>query len=301
MINDFSIFKDKAVGIELERIIHVYIESCHQYLNDASESPGINIHEIRRSLKKMRAFIRLIKPVYKSEEFKQLNDILGKINKILAEVRESRVNIQIFGKILPKLEKKLMNGTLELVHKYLQNECTQKESNIHKLNEILDEVKSQLREFIQIINAVDMQKISFQEIVEGIVSVYKSGKKLLKDSVKTEETEIVHTWRKYVKHLQFELSFIKNYLSDYYLDQIDKLQQISNFLGEEHDLVVLSNHIENHLQNELTAQEVYQIINIINRRRNKLRKKAFKLGRTVFDTNTSYFRKEIESFLVNSS
>jgi CHAD domain-containing protein len=299
MAENFSIYKNKPVGDELERIITMYIENFKNHLQLINESRHTNIHEIRRLLKKMRAFLRFIKPSFTSDEFKMLNMYLGKINKTLSGIRESRVNLQIFEKIMPKMEGNIMNGTLQLIHQHLSFQCQQNEENEHKLEEIIEDVRLNMDEFSNVIHTTKIKNSDIKEIIDGMVAVYRTGKKLLKQSVKTDDTEIVHNWRKYVKHLQFELQFIQHYLPDYYIEHINVLQQISNLLGEEHDLAVMLDYMNNSLKIDLTEQELHQINLITDKRRNKVKKKAFRLGHTIFDTDSRYFRKEIESFLLN--
>ena len=289
--------KGHPIGQELERILTGYLELFDNYLTQVNQSTSTNIHEIRRLLKRMRAYIRFIRVSFTDQDFRKLNEIVGIINRTLAEVREARVNLIMFERIKPKLQNKLIYNSLSGLQKHLEKRCKKMEDDKEGLNEITHRVRTHLLEFTAFVKSLIKNDFSETELIQGIEDVYRTGKKLYKKAINTEEVEIIHTWRKYVKHIQFQLQFISGYLPEYYHEKIEILQSVSNYLGEEHDLYVFHIYLKQNYFSRLTSIERYQIEEIITKRRNKQKNKAFELAQQIFDTGTKHFRKEIESFL----
>ena len=86
---DFQLRKQERPGDGIIRIIHEQINLACNICKEYQAHPEESVHEIRKTIKKIRSAIRLLRFSLGEKRFHEENNKFGNISLLLAELRKS--------------------------------------------------------------------------------------------------------------------------------------------------------------------------------------------------------------------
>lgn len=197
-------------------------------------STNQTVHELRKSFKRLRALFRFYQEMPDSHVW-QISDSIRNFGKLLAPVRESAVNIDIFDKeissntLIP--ERKIRNARDFLIQKnklllergfWENNLCNTIGSFFEGFERLLQEAGHELPSKIHL----------FHEVNQSYLKSYSVYHEL---PVNPHPVEWHHL-RKKLKQLWYQLDFIRFLHPRYFKLKTDQLNNITDQLGDDHDL-----------------------------------------------------------------
>ncbi len=224
------------IGNRIIQTISHQAERAGYFCAAENISSNQKVHELRRGFKRLRALLRFFKEIPDSPAA-QLNQDIRNFGKLLAPLRESAVDLDIFDKNISSNnhlpEKKIRNARDLLVQKNkLLVERGFLENNLHNtirtffdgFDEILTKNNNEFPVRIQFFNEVSQSYLKS-------ISIYQQ----LPAHPHPEEW---HELRKKMKRLWYQLDFIKFLHPRYFKLKTDQLNKITDQLGDDHDLHV---------------------------------------------------------------
>ena len=112
----------------------------------------------------------------------------------------------------------------------------------------------------------------------------------------TRSDESLHDWRKRSKVLWYQLQVLENTWPGEICPFAEQVHQLTDWLGEDHDLAVLSGLIGANGATGLPEQERDRLLDTIRRRRCDLQQDAFELGRRIYAEKTHAFVRRIGQY-----
>ena len=104
-----------------------------------------------------------------------------------------------------------------------------------------------------------------------------------------------HEWRKQVKYLRYELAMLEPLWPALIDTMTDQAHQLTDYLGEDHDLTVLR-EIAVNPRGELPDRASEALLALIERRQDELRQKATRLGARLFEEKPKRFRARLGDY-----
>ena len=249
--------------------------------NNTGIKPEQQVHELRKAVKRIRALLRASKLLFLPKVYEDLDELLAEAARELTFHRESVVNRDTFTRLCKKLGEECPDELMKKVHGVLLIEI----HNLYTENKKstgrkLDESFQLLQQAAFGIHSCSMQSMSQKYMDNQLQKSYLKALRLFNDAYHTLDPEVIHSWRKVVKNLLFQLKFSPHSfaLSQQTLDLYDRL---TDTLGNEHDLFVLEEYIVKNA--ELSQAELSQVHKWIFRERNQLQREAFAQGRIIFE------------------
>lgn len=210
------------------------------YFCTAENIPAnLAVHELRKSFKRLRALLRFYIEIPETN-IPQLRNDIRNFGKLLAPLRESSVNLDLFDKEVPgnKLlpERKIKNAREMLVQKNKSLlERGFRENNLNKT------IESFFDEFETLISDnpgnEQLTKIHF---FREVGQTYLKSITVYQQLPLNPHPEEWHQLRKKLKQLWYQLDFIRFLHPRYFKLKTDQLNKITDQLGEDHDLHVFS-------------------------------------------------------------
>lgn len=205
-------------------------------------SPNVVVHEIRRSFKRMRAFLKLFSHST-NPFFKESNKQIVLHGKSLSTLREAYVNIQVFDRVatentlIPERRIKVIKDAfIENNKAHIQNSFSEKE-NLKAIRKLMKQFESQL----QILSDEHPSK---KQLLDQFQKSYHKCYNSLQVVNKEFDSEELHRFRKKLKVLYYQMGFLKFIQPKYFKPKSDQLHTITEQLGQDHDLYVFLNEIE---------------------------------------------------------
>ncbi|MBN1597113.1 MAG: CHAD domain-containing protein [Bacteroidales bacterium] len=246
------------------------------------------VHEIRKSLKRLKALLLLAKPVIHKKQVKHNYDILRESARYLTIYRETTANRTAYHDIFLTRDISVSHKHLQKIQKYLFNETQKKyEKKSRKLIRIFSNIKINILYILSQIEEVEHRFYTAEELFNQIITSYNDYKAIYVKADKKENAHLLHEWRKISKRLYYQ---IINGPFNAGKDEtfIVSLDSLCDLLGNDHDLFVLQNFIKK--RNILSRKKIKSISKEINQLRKSLQKDIFITAKEIKGQSSSLIK-----------
>lgn len=205
-------------------------------------SPNLAVHEFRKSFKRIRALLHFFDDY--PEGFPVDSRIqIQKFGRILAPLRESFINIQIFERITAN-----QNFIPDRKLKTAKDILIEKNKTLNDSVFFADNSCGQIMNFIQTfslqVDKYGSSPPSVKQLISPICISYLKSHTVYQTLGLQPEAGEWHVLRKRMKRLWYQLDFVKYLHPRYFKLKSDQLNKITEQLGEEHDLSVFLNELK---------------------------------------------------------
>lgn len=193
------------------------------------------VHEIRKTIKKLRAVIQLLKCRYRNN-VKIWDNSLKQVNLGLSKARDTAVFKYTFNKHFTRDVDDREKDWLQILEKLYEQERK------HIIDEnVFQDVAGKVKTLDHCLNEVPIENVTPDDLLDTIVDSYERAKKRFKKLKKGTGSEFIHPFRKSVKRLQYQIEILplsENSPLFIWLGELDKL---TDYLGDFNDVDVFCN------------------------------------------------------------
>jgi CHAD domain-containing protein len=284
---DVSLRADEPLGAGLQRITEELIESIADHNGAAQEEIGEHIHNVRTTIKRLRALLRLIRPITGDKFFDTENERLRRAARRLAVARDVEVarqtlkNLSVSGHSNRKAVGAALAG--------LEDRALPAQHVDKALKEVwsdLEQTKRSLRRRL-------MARREWQLIETGLRDVYRQSRKRMVSAFREGEDENFHKWRIRVKNLYYELEMLEPVWPKRIDKMTSRLAKLQDKIGLDHDVVVLKDLLRREPDAFGGSEAVEQVIRCLNDQSQKLRRASEPLGRRIFTEKPRRFVRKL--------
>ena len=244
----------------------IAVEQLEQALAMAGsvEDMGLSVHAIRKTCKRMRALLRLVRTAFEPATWRIENRALRDVARGLRSHRESAVRLKTIDKIGAPATP--FRGVASWVANQVGNTAWAD----------LTQAERRLRTVAQRASGWPFGEIN-QEVVEaGFERIIRQGAMALAEVEKKPTSEYLHEWRKQVKYAWYATRLLTDKYADHEGTR-NQLEELSDWLGTEHDLADLQSFVA-----ALALTSTAKLEGVIRERQLALRKQILDLGRPLF-------------------
>ncbi len=252
-----------------------------------------DIHQVRVQCKRLRALMRLFKPVTDKEVLTQENGRLRDAARALSDFRDAFVAGETLKRVFEDTAPKQMQDAavmLGVTHGGLKR--------MRNLDMCFKNAAEDLREMVAALRMLPLEVKGWAAVAPGLQMSYAKSQALyLKCRKKRTEhlAECFHDWRKRVKDLAYQLEFLDNVEPTVVRFTRKEFRRLGTLLGEDHDYVVFAHQVrerERHYEHLATFQPVRKRLR---RRLKELREKEFALaGQLLAETPEAWIARMAE-------
>ena len=124
----------------------------------------------------------------------------------------------------------------------------------------------------------------------------KTASKAMKQARRTPTPECLHEWRKQAKYLWHQLQLLEPMSPGPIGALADQTKKLSDYLGDDHDLAVLRAKITTHANQFPGPTGPRALLALIDRCQDRLRARAFFVGRRIYDDPPAAFTARFERY-----
>jgi len=288
----FRLKPDETVSNEIRRIVLKQFDLAATELKMVGDPESDEaVHDARRRVKKIRAIVRLVRPVL-DKTSRALDPDLRRVSKLLAPVADGQGVIETLNELGRRYRQVLPQKTVEA----LRADLLAREQRIDaraKNEHVLQEAKRTLREHRAEVRRWQFSSDGFGAIAEG-----------LKDSVRRARNAMVvawlhptaahhHAWRRYVKNHWFHVRLLEERCGNHLMPLQRRLETLDGVLGEYHNLVLLREVLAG--DSNLSERDVAQCLRVVTRYQRALRQHAQVLGLRVYSEKPRRFVRRVRT------
>jgi CHAD domain-containing protein len=130
-----------------------------------------------------------------------------------------------------------------------------------------------------------MRRGGWPALEPGLLRGYEPGRDLLATAREKPSVENLHEWRKRVKDLWYHLRLLKPLSPGIDGGQADEADKLADVLGDDHDLAVLRDAVDDDA-----------VIGLIDRRRAQLQAQAIRIGERLYAESPKTFARRMHRY-----
>jgi CHAD domain-containing protein len=274
-----------------------YVEGALESLTTKRVSDE-DIHGARKSLKKARAALRLLRPGIANAQYRSLNATLRDAARPLSQMRDSKVLLDTLHALEARYGEPARSLKLTGFKHALNEERTAltRQFTAAKTGSLAHS-RRLLRESLRAIGRLPVDKKDhWTTFGQGLLRVYRKARRAMSQARKQQEPAVFHEWRKQVKYLRYELELLEPLWPSVIGELAGQAHKLSDYLGDEHDLTVLGETVTAKggvIRDEPSRSALHALIA---KRQSELREQALLLGGRLFADKPKAFAQRFANY-----
>jgi CHAD domain-containing protein len=279
----------------LRRIARGQLDRAHAELEGAPKRKlAAAVHDARKSLKRLRAAVRLGRDALGEVTYKRENRALRDTGRRLAGVRDASVLIETLGDLEHAAGPELPSGATVGLRKQLEAERKEALQSLKGEEAGIDAVVDELGRARTRTATWTFETDGFTALEPGLRRIYRRGRKAMNAVADEPSTEHLHDWRKRVKDLWHAEQILRTASPKEMKKLARRTHKLSDLLGDDHDLAELRTYVVSHptcFEDRVTQ---VALVAVIDRRRKDLQRGALSLGAKLYRRSPKRFVGSIE-------
>ena len=272
MSRAFRLKQDEAVPDGVRRIARGRIDHAIEALADASEE---GVHDARKDMKKLRALLRLVRGEVGDKVFRREADTFRDAAGELSGVRDADVMLATLAELEQRYDAEVGPVRQALEAHRLRTTGGGRKQAAETAVALLTEARGRVDDW-------PLERDGFEALAEGLERTYRRGRRDWRAALKEPSSENLHEWRKRTKDLWYHCSILEETWKPVMAALADEAHELSDRLGDDHDLAVLLDFGAESLQP------------LIATRRAELQEEAFAYGSRLYADKPKAFVRRIE-------
>lgn len=192
---------------EYFRLIRAQTEFILDCIRNEEMDLNEKIHEIRKSLKKIRAILRLYRDSIGYSTYHRANVFYRDLGRKISLPRDKQVLLQFGQKIIEQAPENIRNHNTEKLIATLEKHREDSLSEIKK-NKVLETIEKELQK-TNPDHGLVIKNEGFKVIKGGVKRIYKQARKYMNSILKDSDNSKIHDFRKRVKYLRYQMSILR--------------------------------------------------------------------------------------------
>jgi CHAD domain-containing protein len=285
----FRLKTGEAVSSDIRRIVLQQLDRATSELTSIGDPESDQaIHDARRRVKKIRAIIRLVRPVLNKAH--RADPELRRVSKMLAPVADGQGVIDTLSQLLKRYRRELPRKTAAAIRTDLIDRSRQIDSKASKQG-VLEKAQMTLRAERRRVKNWRLRAEGFSALAPGLKNSVRRARFAMMTAWLHPSAQHHHTWRRHVKNHWFHVRLLSarcGYRLQPYQRQLEALDGI---LGEYHNLVLLHEVLVS--DSTLAQREVGRCLRIVQRYQSELRRQAQVLGIRIYSEKPRRFVRRV--------
>lgn len=281
MVYRFELGEDLPSGIR-----RVVAEQIDRGLSETAfcADHGVAIHETRKSLKRIRALLKLVRPMLGDARYREENARFRDIAKALSDTRDAHVLHETLSLLELSRPQKAGSAILEL-RQALPSLSTdgggQPAAAVATTHKALQKAKRFYRN-------LEFKSPNPEHLFEGLRLSYKAARKAKDEAFQNGSDDGFHEWRKPVQVHWRQMRLLAEAWPEALTVRINAARELSHLLGRDHDLSVLAAFAASAAeQGKVSSEAAAAIRKAVRSEQLSLRRQAQPIGARLFAETAS--------------
>jgi CHAD domain-containing protein len=278
----FRLGDDERVPEGVRRIARGQLGmSIERLEGDTEEDLGTAVHETRKSLKRLRATVRLARDELGVEAYRRENVAFRDAGRRLGGARDSQVLLETLDALIDRHPDEAPPAQFEHFRRTLVGRHGAAQRRLHQ-GDAVAEVLGELGRARARVGDWQLEREGLDALAPGFKRIYRRGRRAYRSARQEPSTENLHELRKRAKYLWYAAQIVRPAAPKKMKRIARRAHELSDLIGEDHDLALLAqraNERRDRFSDETAAGELAALVD---RRRAELQRAALELARRLF-------------------
>jgi CHAD domain-containing protein len=262
----------------------------------ANQSRDEVVHEARKSFKKIRALLRLVRPCIGRSQYRSENLCFRDAGRPLTEVRDARILIESLDKLIEHFAEHVKGRPFEHVRKELQANLRAVRRRVLDKQQAFATVSAAIREARERVPDWTDVPNHWSAIGTGLQQVHERATQSFAEASADPTVEKLHEWRKQCKYLRYQLELLNPIWPEFMETLADQADHLGDLLGDDHDLAVVWQMLADDPERFDEEGDCELLVALIDRRRAKLQDEAIGLGERFFQDRPRDLKRRLKEY-----
>jgi CHAD domain-containing protein len=290
----FALREDEPLREGVERIAVGQLDNSIEGLAGESDADAAtSIHEARKSIKRLRALLRLTRHQLGEHVYRRDNSAFRDIGRRLSGARDSRVMLDTLSGLSERHPKRAPAPGLAPFRRTLLS----RHANAQRKLRDSDAASEALRELRHARDRVAHWPVdgeSVASLAPGLERIYRRGRKTYKVARKNPSTENLHELRKRAKDLWYTGQIVQAASPKAMKKMVKGAHELADLIGEEHDLALLAESAIARPERFGEEASLEDLLDLIERRRGDLQRRALKVAARLYEKKPGKVARKLE-------
>jgi CHAD domain-containing protein len=278
----FRLRDGESVPGGVQRIARGQLDmSIERLAGHTDEDLGTAVHETRKSLKRLRATVRLARDELGDEAYRRENVAFRDTARRLGGARESQVLLETLDALT---DRNPQEAPPEHFARFKRTLVGQHGAAQRRLRDgaAVAEVLSELRRARARVGDWQLDRKGLHALAPGFKRIYRRGRRAYRTARQEPSTENLHELRKRAKYLWYAAQILRPAAPKKLKRIARQAHELSNLIGEDHDLALLAQRANERRDRFTDQTAAAELTAVVERRRGELQREALELGRRLF-------------------
>ena len=288
----YRLRRREPLAYGVRRVARGRLESAVEHLR-ADDVDEVNaIHEARKDLKKLRSALRLVRPVLGDDTYQRENERYRDAARRLSAARDEQVLPETIDALSERFADEAPPGGWPAIREAVAPASAATDDDLADLRAATAaEIETGRRE----IDTLALPGDGFDVVEPGLRRAYSRGRRRFAEAAARPTDEALHEWRKRAKDLWYHLRLLRNGWRPVLEPLTEEASALSDLLGDDHDLVVLSERVADPAV-ALSGEQIRGLGDLVDRRRGELQARAFTLGERLYAEKPGAFAARMRGY-----
>jgi CHAD domain-containing protein len=288
---------DEPPSAGVRRVASEQLEQALGELEDGmTKDPVTAVHEARKSVKKTRALLRLVRSGLPGSSYRDENRALRDAGRSLSGARDADVMLETIDKLAERFSGQLPATAFQDLHDKVAAHLAA-EGPAGAGQSPPADVISALRDIGARVDDWPLESCTWSTIRRDATRTYVRGHTALKGTERSGTSEDLHEWRKRVKDLWYHQRLLREAWPGVLKAQANQTDALAELLGADHDLAVLADFLERTGPELDTTADLGAVGELVGRRRAEIQAEALQLGRRLYADSPKAFERRLKTWL----
>jgi CHAD domain-containing protein len=255
--------------------------SIERLAGDTDEDLGTAVHETRKSLKRLRATVRLARDELGEQAYRRENVAFRDAGRRLGGARDSQVLLETLDALSGRYPDEAPPARVQRFRRTLAGQHGAAQRRLHE-GAAVAEVLRELRRARERVPDWHVEREGLDALAPGFRRIYRRGRRAYRTARQEPGTENLHELRKRAKYLWYAAQIVRPAAPKKMKRIARRAHELSNLIGEDHDLALLAERAaerRDRFPDETAADDLDKLVE---RRRADLQGDAMDLAKRLF-------------------
>lgn len=261
-------------------------------------SEGDAVHESRKAIKRLRALLTLIRPAIAADEYRSLQEQLKTVARSVSGLRDAQVMFATVAK-LEAHDGVVASGPVAVALQK-QLHARHEAAGTHVDGTVITSARKAVKEIATSFKKLTYSADGFAPLALAMKENYRKARQAMAHAFEDGHDELFHEWRKLVQRHWRHLQLVSEAWPKGIQPHIALARDLSEVLGDDHDLFVLVNLVKSEGKTLGGAKAVEAYLAVCRKRQQALREQAATMGARLFAEKPSSFSGRIWVYWENA-
>lgn len=243
----YRLHRDESLSIGVRRIAHELVDECLALLDDPGDDVEEAVHEVRKNCKKARGLARLVRPAL-GDAYRPANVAFRDAARQLSSIRDAHALLATYDDLIAAIRPSGSDirpiagrddgGAFLKVRSGLAARAAAASETIAEGDERIAAARELI---VGGRDQIDHWPLSndVEPLKGGLIKTYRRGRNRMRECLFSPTDERLHQWRKRAKYTWYHARLLRDAAPSVLKPLIGRLHDLSDVLGDDHDLAVL--------------------------------------------------------------